>query len=46
MADWNAAWRTWCLNAVKFASSAPLLPDDGEIDPASGRRNSPMSGMA
>lgn len=25
MADWNAAWRTWCDNAVKFGNATPLL---------------------
>lgn len=26
MADWDAAWRTWCMNAVKFGQ--PSLPVD------------------
>lgn len=31
MADWDAAWRMWCRNAVKFGNATPLLNqrDDG-----------------
>lgn len=38
MADWRAAWRTWCRNQVRFGQAvkpkAPLLPpEDVEADP-------------
>jgi hypothetical protein len=26
MADWDAAWRTWCRNAVKFNRTKPASP--------------------
>lgn len=25
MADWDAAWRTWCNNSIKFGKAAPLF---------------------
>jgi len=37
MADWDAAWRTWCNHAVKFGNAAPLLkPRDDVASPMVG----------
>jgi hypothetical protein len=37
MADWDAAWRTWCNNAVKFGNATPLLkPRDDVASPMVG----------
>lgn len=32
MADWDAAWRTWCGNAQRFAPKAKPLPGQSPLD--------------